>query len=248
MTLFRRGDIPLEVRDRGAGGELASDDTSQLGLLLFLLDDPDTGVATRAQASLDSIPDAALEAFLARADVPPELREAFAARGVVPGPVPAPDDAPPLVSVGDTGTQPDDEAEPEPQMLAMLPVIDKIKLAFKGSAEQRKVLIRDPNKVVAVSVMGSPKLNPTEVEAFAKMTNVQEEVLRIIGSSRHWVKYYPVAASLVSNPKTPIGIAMGLVTRLNERDLKVVALDRNVPDGVRKSARRFVQTGQARRR
>ena len=97
--------------------------------------------------------------------------------------------------------------------------------------------------------MGSPKLNPTEVEAFARMTSVQqEEVLRIIGTSRHWVKYYPIAAALFGNPKTPLGIAMGLVKRLNERDLKLVASDRNVSDGVRAAARKFVATGQARRR
>lgn len=81
-------------------------------------------------------------------------------------------------------------------------VIDKVKLALRGTREQRSVLVRDANKVVAVSVMGSPKLNSTEVEAFAKMASVQEEVLRIIGSNRHWVKNYPIAAVLVGNSKT----------------------------------------------
>ena len=133
-------------------------------------------------------------------------------------------------------------------MLASLPVIDKIKLALRGTRDQRSVLVRDPNKVVAVAVMGSPKLNPTAVEAIARRTSVQEEVLRIIGTSRHWVKYYPIVAALVGNAKTPLSIAIGLVKRLNERDLKLVARDRNVSDGVRAAARKFVATGQARRR
>ena len=123
-----------------------------------------------------------------------------------------------------------------------------IKLAFRGTRDQRSVLVRDPNKVVAVAVMGSPKLNSTEVEAFARMTSVQEEVLRIIGANRQWVKHYPIVATLVGNAKTPLGIAMGLVKRLTERDLKLVASDRNVSDGVRAAARKFVATGQARRR
>ena len=108
--------------------------------------------------------------------------------------------------------------------------------------------MRDANKVVAVAVMGSPKLNVTEVEAFAKMSSVQEEVLRIIGTNRNWVKHYPIAAALVGNAKTPLGIAMGLVKRLNERDLKMVSRDRNVADGVRAAARKFAASGQARRR
>ena len=242
------------MRDLAARGGLTGDATDQLGLLVFLLDDQDPAVSTLATHTLDAIPRAVLEACLARSDATPELRAVFAARGVEAGPVPAPDDAPPLVPVADSDpepeseTEPKSETEPQPQMLASLPVIDKIKLALRGTREQRSVLVRDPNKVVAVAVMGSPKLNPTEVEAIARMTSVQEEVLRIIGTSRHWVKNYPIVAALVGNAKTPLGIAMGLVKRLNERDLKLVARDRNVSDGVRAAARKFVATGQARRR
>ena len=248
LTLFRRGNVSLEVRDLAARGGLTCDATDQLGLLVFLLDDPDPAVSTLATHTLDAISRAALEAFLARPEATPELRAVFAARGVEPGPVPAPDDAPPFVPVAGSEPATGSETDPPPQMLASLPVIDKIKLALRGTRDQRSVLVRDPNKVVAVAVMGSPKLNPTEVEAIARMTSVQEEVLRIIGTSRDWVKYYPIVAALVGNAKTPLGIAMGLVKRLNERDLKLVARDRNVSDGVRAAARKFVATGRAHRR
>ena len=234
------------MRDLAARGGLTSDAADQLELLHLLFDDPDPGVATLAKHTLDAIPHAVLAAFLARPEATPELRAFFAARGVEPGPVPAPDDAPPPVPAdadADGGG-----ADPEKQVLALLPVIDRIKLAIMGTREQRTVLVRDPNKVVAVAVLGSPKLNPTEVESYARMTSVKEEVLRIIGTGPQWVRHYPIAAALVSNPKTPIAIAMPLVTRLNERDLKAVARDRNVSEGVRKAANRFVLSGQARRR
>ncbi|MDA1094841.1 MAG: hypothetical protein O3A25_16445 [Acidobacteria bacterium] len=135
-----------------------------------------------------------------------------------------------------------------PQVLALLPVIERIKLALRGSREQRSVLIRDPNKVVSIAVLGSPKLNVNEIETYARMTSVQEEVLRVIGTGRQWVKHYSVMSALVCNPKTPVAIAMPLVVRLNERDLKLVARDRNVPDGVRAAARKFLLSAQARRR
>ena len=54
------------------------------------------------------------------------------------------------------------------------------------------------------------------VEAFARMTSVQEDVLRIISTGRHRVKHYPIAAALLGNAKTPLGIAMGLVKWLND--------------------------------
>ena len=205
-------------------------------------------MSTLAKDTLDALPRVVLQAFLARAEVTQEMRAAFADRGVEPGPTAAPDDAPPPVLVADTEPEPGSTTESRPQVLASLPVIDRIKMALRGTREQRTVLVRDPNKVVAVAVLGSPKLNPTEVEAYARMTSVQDEVLRVIGTSRRWVKHYPIVAALVGNAKTPLAIAMPLVTRLNERDLKLVARNRNVSDGVRAAARKFVMTGQARRR
>ncbi len=101
----------------------------------------------------------------------------------------------------DTEPEPASVNEARPQVLAGLPVLDRIKMALRGTREQRTVLIRAPNKVIAIAVMGSPKLNPTEVESYARMTSVQEEVLRVIGTSRRWVKHYPVVAALGGKPE-----------------------------------------------
>lgn len=67
------------MRGLAARGGLTSDATDQLGLLLFLLDDPDADVSTQAMETLDAIPRADLEAFLARPEVTLELRAVFAA-------------------------------------------------------------------------------------------------------------------------------------------------------------------------
>ena len=215
----------------------------QLELLLCLLEDPEPHIVQLAEQTLSVIPTDALAGWLAGEEATSDLRQAFAARGVTPAA--GPGGSSPLP---DPGKESDGSAgESRPQVLALLPVIERIKLALRGSREQRSVLIRDPNKVVSVAVLGSPKLNVNEIETYARMTSVQEEVLRVIGTSRQWIKHYPVISALVRNPKTPVAIAMPLVIRLNERDLKMVARDRNVPDGVRAAARRFLLTGQARR-
>ena len=112
--------------------------------------------------------------------------------------------------------------------------------AMKGSREERAILIRDPNKVVAVAVLSSPKLSEAEVEAIAKMTNVSDEVLRLIGNSRAWLKNYRIVSALTRNPKTPQALAMNLLSRLQERDVKLLIADRNVPDALRMAARRRV--------
>jgi hypothetical protein len=119
-------------------------------------------------------------------------------------------------------------------------VMEKMKVAMRGSREERTVLIRDPNRLVAAAVLSSPKLTENEVEGIAKMANVAEEVLRVIGSSRAWTKKYAITASLVRNPKTPVAISLTLLNRLTERDVKMVASDRNVPEPVRVAARKKI--------
>ncbi|HEX6976151.1 MAG TPA: hypothetical protein VF147_17210, partial [Vicinamibacterales bacterium] len=133
-----------------------------------------------------------------------------------------------------------EEDERDSAVLSSLPIIDRMKLARKGTKGQRAQLIRDSNKLVAAAVLSSPKLTESEVEAFAKMANVSEDVLRVIAMNRTWTKNYGVVVGLARNPKTPPAISMGLLQRLNERDLKMIAIDRNVPEGVRLAARKFI--------
>ena len=65
-------------------------------------------------------------------------------------------------------------------------------------------------------------------------------MLRIIGTNRGWLKNYGVVLGLVRNPKTPPGISMQLLNRLSERDVKMLAVDRNVPEALRLVARKLM--------
>jgi hypothetical protein len=100
---------------------------------------------------------------------------------------------------------------------------------------------------VSSAVLSSPKLTESEVEAIARMTNVSDEVLRILGNNRTWTKNYGVISALTRNPKTPVGVALMLLPRLLEREVKVLSTDRNVPEPIRLSARRIYSRGSARR-
>lgn len=141
----------------------------------------------------------------------------------------------------------DGDEEQVHQLLTSLPVPDKIKLATLGRREQRAILIRDPNRIVATAVLASPKLTETEVEMFARMQNVSEEVLRIIGMSRVWVKSYNIVAALVKNPRTPTAVSLPLLSRLQERDVKGLTVNRNLPESVRLAAKKFMAVQQERR-
>jgi hypothetical protein len=262
LEFFRRGEVARDVRLEAARGALAPRAHEQLALLVLLTSDPDAEIARTAEATLASIPPAPLSRFLARPDVPAELRSFFATRQ--PG-MPMPDA--PCEASGPAADPEDDlpdddvyvliadDALPEagaasesgPTLVSSLPVTERIKLAMKGTREHRALLIRDPNKLVSAAVLSSPKLNDSEVEAFARMANVSEEVLRIIGTNRSWIKKYTIVASLVRNPKTPPAVSMPMVARLNEKDMKTLTTDRNVPEVLRLAARKFVAANLSRR-
>lgn len=118
----------------------------------------------------------------------------------------------------------------------------KVITALKGTREERAVLVRDPNRMVATAVLGSPRLTEAEVEAFSGMRNISDEILRQIGTHRDWTKKYAVVANLVKNPRTPVGVSLSMVSRLNPRDIKGLTTDRNVPEVIRRQAQKFIKT------
>jgi len=123
-------------------------------------------------------------------------------------------------------------------MIVTLNAAKKGILAMKGGREERLILVRDTNKVVALGVLKNPRLSEQEVESIARMRNVTDEVLRGVGSNREWTKNYAVILSLVNNPRTPQGISANFIPRLTNRDLKSLMLSREIPELIRRNAKR----------
>ena len=246
LDFFRRGEVARDVRMMAAQGTLAPRPLEQLGLLMLLVGDPDPEVKQTAEETLQRLPHSLIADFTARADTPTELREFFIKRGIEPSNTPAPDYEEAIVAdIDETGLgieipQGDEEQKQLTFMerLSTMTVPEKMKCAMKGTREMRAILIRDPNRLVASAVLSCPKVNPAEVEAFAKMGNVSEDILRTIAKSRAWTKAYGVVHSLVKNSKTPVAISMTLMQRLTESDVKKISTDRNVPEALRLAARK----------
>lgn len=254
VDAFRRNDVPKEVRMDAAAGLVAPRGLEQLALFALLVDDADPEVCALAERTLAAIPVATVAAVLARSDAPADLVRFFAGRGIAPAPA-APaagvtDSDAPLVDVpggiSDEVTAEgsgDDVQQSLTQQIQNMGIVERVRVAMKGSREARAMLIRDPNKMVASAVLSSPKLTMAEVESIAKMANVSEDVLRAIAQNRGWIKNYGVAHGLVRNPKTPVAMSLTLMQRLVDRDVRSLAVDRNVPEPLRLAARkRLVKT------
>lgn len=177
------------------------------------------------------------EALLRNPALPSDLREWVSSQKqmqaleevvVQPAPEPAP---------AEPAEQTAEETDPERitllQRIGRLTTAEKIKLALTGNQEERLVLIRDSNKIVARAVLQSPKISDQEIENIASMKNVTEEVLRLVAMNRKFMKSYAVVRQLVNNPRTPIDVSLPLLNRLNDRDLKGVSINKNVPEVIR---------------
>lgn len=250
LEFFKRGEVARDVRLLAAQGVLAPRAHEQLAILVLLLEDADPEIRRVADETLNRIPVEALKAFLARSDVPIDLREFFGDRGIFPAEIPAIEiddpliETPEVVSDDEVGLVPgDDEGEDRStavQKLAKMGFSERLKAAVKGSREMRAILVRDPNKMIAAAVLSSPKLSEPEVESISRMANVSDEILRTIGSNRAWMKNYTIVLGLTKNPKAPLGMTLNLMHRLNDRDLNQLSVDRNVPEPLRIAARKKV--------
>jgi hypothetical protein len=113
---------------------------------------------------------------------------------------------------------------------------------MKGGSEARRTLIRDNNKVVQRAVLQSPRLTDQEVEAFASMTSLTDEILRLIAGNRAFRKNYSVVRNLINNPKTPLDVTMHMLPMLNAVDLKRLTTNKNVPETLRTTAIKLQRT------
>lgn len=210
LDFFKRGEVDRDIRLMAAQGVLGLRAHEQLGLLELLVNDQDPEIAETAKASLKIM-----------SEGPPS------------GEAPAPD----VEEAEEVEEKKPKEGSTLQRIAAMSPA-QRLARATKGTREERAILIRDPNKIVAAAVLSSPKVTDSEVEGIAKMANVSEDVLRIIGHTRAWMKNYSIVAALTKNPKTPIAISLNLLGRLHEKEVKMLTSDRNVPDVLRLAARK----------
>lgn len=143
------------------------------------------------------------------------------------------------------------EAPPERQTtlqkIGRMTPAQKIKCALTGKQEERFILIRDSNKMVGRAVLQSPKLSEAEIEAYASMKNVSEEVLRMIATNRSFMKSYVVMRALANNPRAPLDVTLPLLNRLNDRDMRGLAVNKNVPDALRTTAAKTLMARQSSR-
>lgn len=118
---------------------------------------------------------------------------------------------------------------------------DKMKLAMKGNKSARMLLIKDPNKQIALAALGNPRITDSEISFILKNKSTGEHLIREIARDRTWMKEYYIIRDLTSHPKTPIEVSSKLIGRLYLNDLGRLAKSKDIPVNVRTMAARMFE-------
>ena len=262
MEILRAGKAPTLIRRKAAEGNLPVSLEEKIEILVTLCRDSDEATRTTALQTLNNwnsaelgqvfgnpeTSSAVLEFAVQRlAPEREELAEALARNHALEDALKKTLHGGDMESApGETAGEKDAaDAAPERETLVQrigrMNVAEKINAALMGAQEERTILVRDSNKIVARAVLQSPKLSDQEVENIATMKNVSEEVLRLLAMNRKFIRSYAVARNLINNPRTPIDTGLPLIHRLNDRDLKELSRNKNVAEVVRSLAAKLVR-------
>jgi hypothetical protein len=148
----------------------------------------------------------------------------------------------------DRGATPEDEAAAEgkrqtiAQKISKLSIAKKIEWANKkGNREVRTILLRDPNKLVQLAVVQSPRISEGEIAKVANTRTAPGEVLQHIYNNRQLTKNYTIKVNLVNNPKVPVAVAMRFLSLLRQSELKGVSKNRNISPALQTQARKLLE-------
>ncbi len=125
--------------------------------------------------------------------------------------------------------------------IADMTVGKRIKLAYLGNTEARKLLLRDRNKTVAIAVVKSGRMSDSEAAMASGNKNMPMEVLREISSNREFLRKYNVKVALANNPKCPVSVAVSIVSQLHRADLVALARNKNVSSVVSRLAKKITK-------
>ncbi|MDA8433754.1 MAG: hypothetical protein M0Z60_12455 [Nitrospiraceae bacterium] len=145
-----------------------------------------------------------------------------------------------MVKVEKTRETAEKRGESLTSKIQKLTISARIQLALKGGREIRGILARDTNKEVMLSVLENGKITESEIETIARSRQTLEEALRRIARNREWMRKYAIALALVTNPKTPAGIAVTYVSDLKTKDLVILERNKNLAEAVRIAAKKLL--------
>lgn len=137
----------------------------------------------------------------------------------------------------------DDAAAPRPLTPKGRPLSlgERKSLARGQRRDVLLALLRDPHADVIGILLDNPYVTERDVVTAASRRPSPPGTLETIASSDRWLARYRVRLALVRNPATPRHLSLRIVASLSNPDVKSIAADTKLPDGLRDQARRLLR-------
>lgn len=100
---------------------------------------------------------------------------------------------------------------------------DKMSLARKGGRSERSILLRDRDPQIVTNVLLNPRVGIGEVLAISKSNSITLDIIKRITGTSEWISNEDVRFNLALNPKTPLPVALGLLKRLSDKNIRKIA-------------------------
>ncbi len=122
-------------------------------------------------------------------------------------------------------------------LIGKMRIAQKVRLACIGSREDRALLVRDPNRLVHMAAIRSPKIQPADIKDFAGNKDLPSNVINHIASKKDSTRDYTMLLKLVNNPKLTLATGLRMLNFMRVNDLKALSSSRNVNPQLSKQAK-----------
>lgn len=150
----------------------------------------------------------------------------------------------PTGEIGADGTlvltkPPEDSKKEKPQ--TRLGPRDIQYLAKRGTLRQKMNLVCSNDDDVAAEIVSQPGIPESFILGVAEMKSSNSAALRVIAGNRVYRRNTNIVHALLFNPKTPVPSSSGLLTLVRADAVAKIASSRDLPDGLRQSARQLME-------
>lgn len=126
------------------------------------------------------------------------------------------------------------------QLAARLPGLaigEKMSIARRAGPGLLAHLRHDPSPRVIGALLDNPRLTEDILAPVVHGATTPGPVLALIAQDRRWGTRYGLQVAICRNPGTPLAISLKLLPLLRKNELKAVASDPRLAEGVRQRAR-----------
>ncbi len=125
--------------------------------------------------------------------------------------------------------------------MAELALGERISLARIASRGLIQALRHSAEGPVLEALLGNSRLVELDAVTIARGEKAPAAVLRKLAAHPTWGRRHAVRLALVTNPRAPVAVALGVLRRLSRQDLRRLAKDSRVPKIVRVGADRRLE-------